>query len=203
MRKHSIRIFLIAILIVPLISMTIFDLVESNYKKLPTFKRTHHLQRFHFVNQDGIIKSDSNWAGKIVVANFFFTNCPVVCPKMISNIKKLHATFETDSNLLFNSFTVDPERDSVGRLNSYAHERKILFNNWDLLTGDKKEIYTLARNGFMVVATDGDGGPDDFIHSEKVVLMDQKSEIRGYYDGTSDKDIGQLIKDIKKLKHEN
>ncbi len=202
MRNKSIRLFLVTILVVPLVSMTIFDFLESNYKKLPVFKRTHQPQHFLFINQEGVVKDDSAWVGKIVVANFFFTHCPVVCPKMMNNLKRLHEEFQNDSNLLFNSFTVDPERDSVARLNSYARARKILYNNWDLLTGDKKDIYTLARNGFMVVATDGDGGPNDFIHSDKIVLMDKRSGIRGYYDGTNANEIDQLAKDIKRLKDE-
>lgn len=202
MRNKSIRLFLVTILVVPLVSMTIFDFLESHFIKLPVIKRTHQPQHFLFINQEGVVKDDSAWVGKIVVANFFFTHCPVVCPKMMNNLKKLREGFPNDNNLLFNSFTVDPERDSVTRLNSYANERKILYNNWDLLTGNKKDIYTLARNGFMVVATDGDGGPDDFIHSDKIVLMDRRSEIRGYYDGTNDNEIDQLTKDIKRLEDE-
>jgi protein SCO1/2 len=76
-------------------------------------------------------------------------------------------------------------------------------SNWELLTGNKKEIYKLARNGFMIVATDGDGGPNDFIHSEKLVLVDKQKRIRGYYDGTSGREVDQLIEDIKKLKNED
>ena len=76
-------------------------------------------------------------------------------------------------------------------------------SNWQLLTGSKQEIYRLARKSFQVVATDGDGGDNDFIHSDQLILIDTKKRIRGYYEGTEEKETAQLIKDIKKLEHEN
>lgn len=202
MRKRSILLFLITILIVPLVAVGILNFVESNFAKLPVYNRAHSLGNYHFINQNGMTKDTTAWSGKIVLVNFFFTHCPVVCPRMMSNLVKVHERYQSDTSLLFTSFTVDPERDSVSQLHSYAAQRKISYENWDLLTGNKKEIYALARNGFMVVATDGDGGADDFIHSDKVVLLDKKKNIRGYYDGTNSNDIDQLIKDIKKLENE-
>jgi protein SCO1/2 len=98
---------------------------------------------------------------------------------------------------------VDPERDNPGVLKNYAQRMKIETGNWDLLTGTKKDIYRMARNSFLAVATDGDGGPEDFIHSEKLVLIDKQKRIRGFYTGTSDQEVKQLIIDIKKLLHEN
>ena len=97
----------------------------------------------------------------------------------------------------------DPERDNPERLRSYVNKFSINTNNWQLLTGTKTEIYRLARNGFMIVATDGDGGPEDFIHSEKLVLIDKQRRIRGYYNGTNSAEVNNLINDIKKLQHEN
>ena len=91
----------------------------------------------------------------------------------------------------------------AAQIKKYADNFAINTTNWNLLTGDKREIYKLARNSFMLVATDGDGGPEDFIHSEKLVLIDKQKRIRGYYDGTGNKEAGQLINDIKKLKHED
>jgi len=121
---------------------------------------------------------------------------------MTNSLKKVQQAFKEDE-ILIRSFSVDPERDSVAQLRKYAGQFGINTSNWELLTGDKKEIYKFARNGFMIVATDGDGGPNDFIHSEKLVLIDKQKRIRGYYDGTSGNQVKQLIADIKKLKHEN
>jgi protein SCO1/2 len=122
---------------------------------------------------------------------------------MTSNLKKVNRAYEADNEIFFNSISVDPDRDNPGQLKAYAKRFHIETSNWDLLTGNKKDIYKLARNSFMVVATDGDGGPDDFIHSERLVLIDKQRKIRGYYNGTSEKDTDQLIADIKKLKNEH
>jgi protein SCO1/2 len=108
---------------------------------------------------------------------------------------------KNDPALLITSFSIDPERDSVARLKAYATRFNVT-GQWFLLTGEKKTIYRLARNSFMVTATDGDGGANDFIHSEKLVLVDKSGQIRGFYDGTSETAVRQLIRDIQKLKAE-
>jgi protein SCO1 len=106
--------------------------------------------------------------------------------------------YANDKELLLTSFTVDPERDSVNRLRDYAAQKNI-HGNWLLLTGDKKQIYKLARKSFLVSATDGDGGPQDFIHSELLILVDRNKRIRGYYNGTVDNEVNELIRDIGRL----
>jgi protein SCO1/2 len=110
-------------------------------------------------------------------------------------------TFGGDSELLIQCFSVDPERDSVSQLRLYA-ERMDIQQNWQLITGSKKEIYKLARNSFKIVATDGDGGPDDFIHSELLILIDKDKRIRGYYNGTEATEVDNLLRDINRLKKE-
>jgi protein SCO1/2 len=122
---------------------------------------------------------------------------------MTGNLKIVEQYFKNDGRVRINSFSVDPLRDSVGQLKKYISQFRLETTRWDFLTGSKKEIYKLARNSFMVVATDGDGGPDDFIHSDKLVLIDGQKRIRGYYDGTDKKEIDQLVDDIKKLENEN
>ena len=122
---------------------------------------------------------------------------------MTANLKKVQAAFAGKKDLLIVSFSVDPERDSVAQLKKFAQRFNIDESNWQLLTGSKQEIYRLARKSFQVVATDGDGGDNDFIHSDQLILIDTKKRIRGYYEGTEGKETAQLIKDIKKLEHEN
>ena len=102
----------------------------------------------------------------------------------------------------FLSFTVDPSSDSSKKLLTYSEHMEATNSNWDFLTGDKITIYRLARKQFSVTATDGDGGPEDFIHSDKVILMDKQRAIRGYYDGTNESEVKQLIMDIRILKNE-
>ncbi len=196
--------------ILPLVVYSGFLFFEQKFQKLTVFgkeeivngkKIQHTIAGFELVNQDGVKKGIEDWTGKIVVVDFFFTHCPVICPKMTANLKRVQEAF-SDNEILINSFSVDPQRDSAVQLKKYSEKFRINLDNWQLLTGDKKDIYKLARNSFMLVATDGDGGPDDFIHSEKLTLIDKKKMIRGYYDGTNEKDTDQLIYDIKKLQDE-
>lgn len=204
-KRSTIGLFVMLVFIVPVTAWALLNLYERKMEALPVIGKTkeHIISDFTLTNQDGLEKSTANWKNKIVVANFFFTHCPVICPKMTNHLKMVNKVFENDTTVLINSFSVDPERDSAAQLKKYAAHFAINTRNWNLLTGDKKEIYKLARNSFMIVATDGDGGPEDFIHSEKLMLIDKQRRIRGYYDGTNDKEAGQLINDIKKLKHED
>lgn len=209
-KRFTIRTFIALVFVVPIMVYSGYLFFEQKFQKPPVYgkeviingqKKQHTITAFKLINQDGILKGTEDWNRKIVVADFFFTHCPVICPKMTANLKRVQQSFSGD-DILINSFSIDPQRDSAVQLKKYAEKFKINAANWQLLTGDKKDIYKLARNSFMIVATDGDGGPDDFIHSEKLVLIDKQKRIRGYYDGTSEKETDQLIYDIKKLKNE-
>ena len=200
---RNIWLFVSIVVLVPVIVYGFTNWYESHYKKLPVYGQDNHrIDDFNLTNQLGETISLKSWENKIVVADFFFTHCPTICPKMAKSLKKVQQFFLKDEQIQINSFTVDPDRDSVGRLFTYASQFNIS-GNWNLLTGSKKEIYLLARKSFMIVATDGDGGPNDFIHSEKLVLVDKSKKVRGYYDGTNEQEVNQLIRDIDKLKKEN
>ncbi|MBN8784878.1 MAG: SCO family protein [Terrimonas ferruginea] len=204
MKKNTtIRLFILIVFALPFTVYAMVNLYERKWETLPVFgKEDHRIAAFALQNQKGENITQDRWNGKIVVANFFFTHCPVICPKMTTHLRQVQQAFADDAGVWISSFTVDPENDSSAQLATYAHRFGLDTHQWDLLTGDKKSIYALARNSFLVVATDGDGGPNDFIHSEKLVLLDKQQRIRGYYDGTSDTEVAQLITDIKKLKHE-
>jgi protein SCO1/2 len=202
-KRSSITLFVLLVFIVPLTAYALLNVYERRWEKLTVYASGRPVADFTLTNQDGKEVSTALWSNKIVVSNFFFSHCPVVCPKMMANLKRLNISLQGDKEILINSFSVDPERDSVARLKKYADQFGIDTRQWDLLTGQKKDIYKLARNSFMVVATDGDGGPADFIHSDKLVLIDKQKRIRGYYDGTSETETNQLLLDIKKLKHED
>ncbi|MDP9229324.1 MAG: SCO family protein [Bacteroidota bacterium] len=202
-RKHSIWLFVTVVVMLPILAFAVVTWYEKNYQQLPILGSDQHtISDFKMTNQQGRIITIKDWKGKIVVADFFFTHCPGICPKITRNLKIVQQSFMNDGQLQINSFSVDPEKDSVGRLSFYASQFNIKNDNWNLLTGSKKDIYRLARKSFLVVATDGDGGPNDFIHSDKLVLVDTKKRIRGFYDGMNESEIGQLIKDISKLKAE-
>ena len=211
-QNKTIWAFALAAIILPVAAYAVITWYEQKIQQLPVIGESeyingkltkHQIGDFQLTNQDGNNITPETWKNKIVVCNFFFTRCPSICPKMTSNIKKVEEKYKNDDEIIFNSFSVDPEGDNVAQLNSYAHLYDIHSSNWQLLTGNKKEIYKLARNSFLVVAAEGDGGPKDFIHSDKVTLVDKQQRIRGYYDGTSEKEIKELITDIKKLKNEN
>ena len=203
MQKGSTIVLFIAAFVLPFSAWALLNLYERKFEALPVMgKNDHRIALFQMTNQDGKTITADQWQNKIVVVDFFFTHCPTICPKMTHSMKRIYEAFSKDDALRLSSFSVDPERDSAVQLKKYAGQMEIETGKWDLLTGDKKEIYKLARNSFMIVATDGDGGPNDFIHSEKLVLVDLQKRIRGYYDGTSNAEVNQLIKDIKKLKNE-
>lgn len=200
-RKYNIWIFVAVVVLLPISVFGIVQLLEHRFKPLPVLGPPgHSIQSFQLRDQNNAAVSLANWEDKIVIADFFFTHCPSICPKMTNNLKRIQAYAEVD-NLLINSFSVDPERDSVQQLKSYA-EKFDIKGAWHLLTGSKQELYKLARKSFLITATDGDGGADDFIHSENLVLIDKQKRIRGYYDGTDETAVNNLIKDLRKLAKE-
>lgn len=202
MKKENLLswLFVFVVVVLPITVYGIVKWYEHKFEKLPVFGPDNHVVNgFRFINQHGKIVTEKEWRDKIVVANYFFTSCSVVCPKMVNNLKRVQAYSSKD--IVFTSFSVDPERDSAARMNNYAVKFGIK-DNWFLLTGNKRELYRFARKDLLLVATDGDGGPDDFIHSENLVLIDKNKKIRGFYKGTDEAEVNQLVKDIKKLVEE-
>jgi protein SCO1 len=199
-QKLSIWLFVAGVIIIPVAVFAIVKWHENRYMDLPVFGEPgHQVGEFTLKNHHGDVVTEKAWDNKIVVVNFFFSHCPVVCPKMMRQVKRVQAY--AGKKIVICSFTVDPERDSVAVLKRYADKHDIA-HNWQLLTGSKKDIYLLARKDFLVIATDGDGGSDDFIHSDNLVLIDTKKRIRGFYKGTNEREVNRLILDIKKLNSE-
>ncbi len=196
----TIWLFVIMVVIVPIAVYGITSWYESHFRSLPILgPEKHQISDFSFQDQHGEMITKENWKGKIVLAGYFFTSCSSVCPKMIAQVKRIEP--DADKYLLINFFTVDPKRDSVGRLRKYA-DRNGINSNWFFLTGDKISLYRFARKDLMIEATDGDGGPGDFIHSDNLVLIDPQQRIRGYYKGTDVSEMDRLQHDIDKLKIE-
>ncbi|RBL93251.1 SCO family protein [Chitinophaga flava] len=160
----------------------------------------HQIKDFQMTNQLGQKVSLKDMEGKVILVDFFFTSCPSICPTLTKNLRKIQQAYgKTDTLLQILSFSVDPVRDSVARLRKYGYDYQVNPDNWWLLTGDKKEIYDLARHQFFVSVTEGDGGPDDFVHTEKLVLIDKNRHIRGYYNGLDSSAIKQCATDIATL----
>lgn len=209
--KHT-KLFVILVFLIPLSAFAIITWLENRYQQLPVLGGTEivngvekdfTVMGFEFINQNNKLINESSWDDKIVIVDFFFTHCPSICPAMTSNMKRVQESFQNDENIQLASFTVDPERDNPAKLNAYAKKFSLNEKNWDLLTGKKEDLYRFARKGLFLVTTDGDGGDNDFIHSERLVLIDKQKRIRGYYDGTENDKVNNLINDIKKLKNEN
>ncbi len=159
----------------------------------------HRVGSFNLIDQEGKIVTEENFKDKIYITDFFFVTCPTICPKMATQMNRVYDEFIDNSDVLFLSHTVMPEKDSVPVLNEYAKELHVNNVKWKFVTGDKKEIYNLARKTYFAAITEGDGGVDDFIHTENFILVDKEKRLRGFYDGTSEKDINRLITDIYTL----
>ncbi len=162
----------------------------------------HQIGSFKLLNQYGDTISEITTKDKIYVANFFFATCQSICPEMSSNLKLVQKEFEKDDSLLILSHSVNPLHDTVEVLSGYAGQYGALKNKWHLLTGDKKQIYDLAKSSYLVNAIEDDGSPEGFLHSELFLLIDKRSRIRGTYDGTNLADVKKLISDIQILKTE-
>lgn len=179
-------------------SMVSKELVEENIQFI---KKYHKIKDFSMKNQNGETITQEFYNDKIYVADFFFTTCPTICPIMTENMGYIQEKIKNDSDILLLSFSVTPEIDSVEQLKKYALEKNVIDSKWNLVTGNKKDIYNLARTSYLVAKTNGDGGKYDIIHTENFVLVDKEKRIRGFYDGTNSKEMDQLLNDIKILKN--
>jgi protein SCO1/2 len=171
-------------------------------EKLPVLGPSGHtIPGFSFTDQDGHTKTKADVEGKIYVSEFFFTTCTGICPKMNANMEKVYAKFKDNPNFLILSHTVDPETDSLPALKAYAQKHGADPKNWWFLTGSKRDLYRMARQGYML----DDGtftGDDDFVHTQWFALVDKVGQIRGLYEGTKPQDIDKLIADIDRLMEE-
>ena len=173
------------------------ELVDSTIQHV---RKYHTIADFSLINQNGKTITQETYKNKIYVADFFFTTCQTICPIMTDHMVILQNQLKLDPEVMLLSHTVTPKIDSVAQLKKYALEKGVLDAKWNLVTGDKKEIYQLARKSYLAVKSMGDGGEYDMIHTENFILVDQKKRIRGYYDGTNLEDIELLLRDIELLK---
>ena len=209
----------LSIIIWGVISVSLFYSILKPVEKLPIYQPAsvnselvdttivhkinyHKISDFSLTNQNGETVTQNKFDNKIYVADFFFTTCQSICPIMTKNMKDIQDKLIKDSEVLLLSHTVFPEIDSVEVLKKYAVENEVIDSKWDLVTGDKKEIYDLARKSYLA-AKDNSFGEYEMIHTENFVLIDKKKQIRGFYDGTNKEEIDRLYEDIKILKNSN
>lgn len=204
-------IILVLLLSLPSIFYVVLTTGKHNFVRLPYFGENkiaengkdtiyHRIPSFKFVSQNGDTITDKTFDGKIYVADYFFTTCNTICPQMATQLLRIQEKFAyAKEQVKILSHTVNPENDSVPVLQAYANMVHADTSMWTFVTGDKKQLYDIARNGYLLNALQGDGGPQDFIHSEIFVLIDKEKRIRGIYDGTKIGDVNHLIDDIKIL----
>ena len=186
---------------------------KVNKKRLPYFDSydfspkwnsvNHEIPKFEFINQNGDTITNNDYAGKIYVADFFFTTCPGICPKLTKHMKILEDLYSKNDQIKFLSHTVMPWHDSVSVLNEYGKRYDIESKKWNLVTGDKEEIYRVARDGYFADNSfKTQESVNEFIHSENFYLIDKNGKIRGVYNGTLEIEIERLKRHIKTLEKE-
>ena len=163
----------------------------------------HKVRPFKLKNQFGKEVGLEDWGGKIIIADFFFTSCPSICPKLTRNMKKLQTAFKkTDSLVRFVSFTVDPVRDTVQALKAYGDKFGIDHDTWFMLTGDRNELYDIALNEFKASISSNGNIDTGFIHTDRFFLLDKNRVVRGWYSGLDSVNLDKLIKDVVLLNME-
>ncbi|MDX1351178.1 MAG: SCO family protein [Putridiphycobacter sp.] len=176
------------------------ELVDLNLQQQ---SKNHKVADFTLINQNGDTITQENYNHKNYVVDFIFTRCPSICPIMTNNMAVLQKEFLKNDQIMFLSLSVTPQIDSIPVLRQYATDNGVIDSKWNITTGNKKHIYELARKSYFAVVEHGDGGLQDFIHTPNFVLVDQKKQIRGVYDGTDSLEITRLIKDLKILTKQN
>lgn len=213
------RIFFGVFLVFSVITLYLFQNALTPRKTLPIFNpsdvnpelvdstvqyisKYHTIADFSFVNQNGKTITQDDYEGKIYVADFFFTTCGSICPKMTANLFEVQKAIINNPKVMLLSHTVFPETDSVPVLKEYALKYGVDDSKWNLVTGDKKEIYTMARKSYLAVKLGKPSELYDMVHTENFILVDAKKRVRGFYDGTNKEDIAKLIIDINFLSNE-
>lgn len=210
------RILIITFLVFSVITISLFYNVLKPSKKLPIYNpadvnpelvdstvqyiaRKHTIADFSFVNQNGKVITQKDYEDKIYVADFFFTTCPTICPIMTKNMIAVQKAILNNPKVMILSHTVTPDIDSVPVLKKYALAKGVVDAKWNLVTGDKKEIYSMARKSYLAVKLGKPNELYDMVHTENFVLVDAEKRVRGFYDGTNKDDIERLIDDINWL----
>ncbi|MBF6653154.1 SCO family protein [Flavobacterium columnare] len=215
-RIKKYRIFLITLGVISVLCISLFYMVLKPKKTLPIYTPSmvnpelvdttvqhiankHLIPSFSFTNQDGKTVTQKDYEGKIYVADFFFTSCQTICPLMTNNMSWLQDKIKNNPKVMLLSHSVTPDIDSVPVLKKYALKKGAISGKWNLVTGNKKDIYYIARKSYLAVKT---GKPEelyDMVHTENFVLIDQKKRVRGFYDGTKREEVEKLLIDIEFL----
>jgi protein SCO1/2 len=213
------KIFFVIMAVFTVVCVTLFYVALKPKKTLPIYnpadvnpelvdstvqyiQKYHTIADFSFTNQNGKTITQKDYEDKIYVADFFFTTCGSICPIMTTNMVDVQKAFLNNPKVMLLSHTVFPETDSVPILKKYAIKKGVIDRKWNLVTGDKKVIYTMARKSYLAVKLGKPSELYDMVHTENFVLVDTKRRVRGFYDGTKKEEIQRLIEDINWLLNE-
>jgi len=208
-------LLIVFFIVFSVVAISSFNYVQTQEKKLPIYspsmvsdelveeevryvKKYHRISDFSLLNQNGNNVTQEDYKNKIYVADFFFTTCPDICPIMTGNMLYLQENLK-DTNVMLASFSVTPKIDTVEVLKEYSTLKGVDDSRWNLMTGNKKQIYDLARKSYLVAKAIPDVKNHGMIHTENFVLVDRDKRIRGYYDGTNIEDMDKLLDDIQIL----
>lgn len=210
-KKFAIGFFILSIVII-LIIYTILNVEKplpiwqpANFEPKLVDSTIQHVKKYHtvadfkLINQNGKTITQDDYQDKIYIVDFFFTTCQSICPIMTDNMVYIQNQILNDDDIMLLSHSITPEIDSVAQLKRYAIKKGVNDKKWHLVTGDRKQIYDLARKSYLVVEDDG-LGDYGMVHTENFALIDKKKQIRGVYSGISKTGIDSLLKDLKKLK---
>lgn len=162
----------------------------------------HKIPAFSFLDQNGNVITNESVQNKICVVDYFFSTCQSICPFMSSELSRVHEAYRSNPEVIILSHTVDPQTDTPEQLLVYASQFNADSKSWKFLTGSKEELYKLARKGYLLEASEGNGGKEDFIHTQNFALVDGLGHIRGFYDGLDTTEVNNLIRDISILLRE-
>ncbi|MFN6943379.1 MAG: SCO family protein [Cytophagaceae bacterium] len=216
MKKNAKSLVLCSILILPVLAFFFLKGCGSNEYKLPVMfaydsvfqdgkyilTDVHTIPDFILPSHTGDSLSLNDVKGKVFIADFFFTRCPGICPQMTTELTRVQEAFRENAEISIVSFSVDPVYDNIEVLKNYAEEYGAIAGKWHFVTGEKEDVYNLAQKGFFVSAMEDEGHIEEFIHSEKLILVDKEGRIRGYYNGTEREDVDRLITEINILLYE-
>jgi len=166
----------------------------------PELNNFHRISDFKFINQDAQTVTSKTFSNKLYVANFFFTRCPGICPKMKSQLYKVQQKFKANDNVMILSHSIQPSNDTVEILKDYALKNNVMSQKWHLVTGIRDEIYSIARNDYFANEDLGEYvSNQDFLHTENLILVDNNRRIRGIYNGLNKTSVSHLMVDIELL----
>jgi len=205
MKQTTGKIILVVLLAIPVIWVVLWKITQFGYNELPVYssdemgvQEPYYIDSFSLIDQNGNPFTREDIGDRVFISNFFFASCPDVCPTINGHLKIASEKLKNSTDVLFLSHTVDPYNDSVSVLNDYATSFEANYDQWKFLTGNKSTIYHLARDNYRAVIQEV---PDtnDFIHSEKVMLVDKDFHIRGIYNGLDIKEVLNMVEDARFL----